>query len=79
MVTRYPNKDGSACVAIGYDFTDLIITNTNTIHQVWDTNSQPNAVFTYSIPWKPVWAQIQWTAEAYASRVGSQRQQLAGL
>jgi len=54
---RYPNKDGSACVAIGYDFTDLIITNTNTIHQVWDTNTQPNAVFTYSIPWKPVWAQ----------------------
>lgn len=53
---RYPNKDGSACVAIGYDFTDLIVTNNNTIHQVWDTNSQPNAMFTYAIPWLPVWA-----------------------
>ena len=39
-----------------YDFTDLIVTNNNTIHQVWDTNSQPNAMFTYVIPWLPVWA-----------------------
>ena len=53
---RYPNKDGSACVEVGYVFTNLIVTNTNTIHQVWDTNSQPNGVFTYAIPWKPVWA-----------------------
>jgi hypothetical protein len=53
---RYPNKDGSACVEVSYDFTNFIVTNTNTIHQVWDTNSQPNAVFAYAIPWKPVWA-----------------------
>ena len=57
FMTRYSNKDGSACVATGIDFTDLIVTNTNTIHQVWDTNTQPNAVFTYFIPWKPVWVQ----------------------
>ncbi len=49
---RWSNKDGSPCVLVGYNFTNTILTN-NTVQLVWDVGTQPNAVFDYTVFWRP--------------------------
>ena len=48
------NKDGSACVKVGFNFTNTI-SATNDVLMQWDTGSQPNANFTYTAFWNPEW------------------------
>ncbi|HEX7373409.1 MAG TPA: hypothetical protein VF277_00415 [Steroidobacteraceae bacterium] len=47
------NKDGvsSACVQVLYTFTNNILTS-NQVQLSWDTSSQPNAAFEYTINWQ---------------------------
>jgi hypothetical protein len=46
------NKDGSACVVVGYTFINDIL-NSNSVTLQWDTTSQPGAAFQYTVTWKP--------------------------
>lgn len=48
------NKDGvkEQCVPVLYTFTNTILTD-DTVHLSWDTQSQPNAAFMYSMNWRP--------------------------
>jgi hypothetical protein len=47
------NKDGSDCVAVGYTFTNNILSTDpavkNSVTLRWDTNLQPNAAFAYTL------------------------------
>ena len=47
------NKDGSQCIPVGYTFSNDILstdlTKRNSVTLRWDTNSQPNAVFVYTM------------------------------
>jgi hypothetical protein len=47
------NKDGVAeqCVPVLYTFTNTILTN-ETVNLTWDTSSQPNAAFEYTLNWQ---------------------------
>jgi hypothetical protein len=49
---RWDNKDGSPCLLVGYSFTNTILTN-NSTSLTWDTSTQPNAVFDYTVFWRP--------------------------
>lgn len=47
------NKDGSACIAVGYTFVNDILNN-NTVSLTWDTSgTQKGAAFEYTVTWKP--------------------------
>ncbi|HJU22744.1 MAG TPA: hypothetical protein VJ891_09555 [Casimicrobiaceae bacterium] len=48
------NKDGvsAECVPVLYTFENDILTS-NLVHLSWDTVSQPNAAFSYSMNWQP--------------------------
>jgi len=47
------NKDGVAeqCVPVLYTFTNTILQN-ETVNLTWDTGSQPNAAFEYTVNWQ---------------------------
>ncbi len=45
------NGKGDPCALVNYSFTNLIQTD-NTIINKWDTVTQPNAAFLYSVNWK---------------------------
>jgi hypothetical protein len=51
------NKDGSQCIAVGFTFTNNILStdpvNTNSVNLKWDVTSQPGAAFEYTVTWKP--------------------------
>lgn len=49
---RWENKDGSNCVLVDYTFTNTILAN-NTVKLAWNTGAQPNAVFDYTVFWRP--------------------------
>ena len=45
------NKDGSTCVAVVYSPTGLATGTDKVVNFKWDTASQPNAAFSYSVKW----------------------------
>jgi hypothetical protein len=49
---RWDNKDGSDCVLVDYTFTNGIVTS-NTVQLSWNAGVQPNAVFDYTVFWRP--------------------------
>ncbi len=47
------NKDGSTCVAVPYDATGLAVPADKVVNFKWDTVTQPNAAFEYTVAWNP--------------------------
>jgi hypothetical protein len=45
------NKNGSNCVLVNYTFTNSILA-TDTVSLKWDTTTQPNAAFSYTMTWQ---------------------------
>ena len=62
------NKDGAACVPVGYTFTNNILSS-NSVGLTWNVASQPGAAFKYTMTWKPEYVNALTGMPARVTRV----------
>jgi hypothetical protein len=72
---RLQNKDGTTCVLVDYTYLNSVLAN-NTVQLTWDTGVQPNAVYKYTVFWRPEFVdpntglpkrrtQVAWESDKY--------------